>query len=101
MIQLSFIHFIDRKVTFEPVNEMGILFANNQKLAIINQNCRIFQNGRDSKKKFGYNDDDYYNFYFNMKKAEYIKKSKSNIINEEMSFQTKLFNNIVFFFTRR
>ena len=97
LIQLSFIHFIDRKVTFEPVNEMGILFANNQKLAIINQNCRIFQNGRDSKKKFGYNDDDYYNFYFNMKKAEYIKKSKSNIINEEMSFQTKLFNNIIFF----
>ena len=28
LIQLSFFHFIDRKTTFEPINEMNILFTN-------------------------------------------------------------------------
>ena len=96
LIQLSFFHFIDRKTTFEPISEMSILFTNNQSLALLNQNYNYFQNGRDSKKKFGYNEDDYYNLYFNMKKAEYIKKSKNITIDEEMTFQNKLFNIIVF-----
>ena len=97
LIQLSFFHFIDRKTTFEPINEMNILFTNYQSLALLNQNYNnYFQNGRDSKKKFGYNEDDYYNLYFNMKKGEYIKKSKKITIDEEMTFQNKLFNIIVF-----
>ena len=69
----------------------------NQSIALINQNYNnYFQNGRDSKKKFGYNEDDYYSLYFNMKKGEYIKKSKKITIDEEMTFQNRLFNIIVF-----
>ena len=96
LIQLSFFHFIDRKTRFEPISDMNMLFANNQNLALLNQNYIYFQNCRDTKKKFGYNEDDYYNLYFNMKKGEYIKKSKNITIDEEMTYQNKLFNIIVF-----
>ena len=96
LIQLSFFHFIDRKTRFEPISDMNMLFANNQNLALLNQNYIYFQNYRDTKKKFGYNEDDYYNLYFNMKKGEYIKKSKNITIDEEMTYQNKLFNIIVF-----
>ena len=96
LIQLSFFHFIDRKTRFEPISDMNMLFTNNQNLALLNQNYIYFQNCRDTKKKFGYNEDDYYNLYFNMKKGEYIKKSKNITIDEEMTYQNKLFNIIVF-----
>ena len=96
LIQLSFFHFIDRKTRFEPISDMNMLFVNNQNLALLNQNYIYFQNCRDTKKKFGYNEDDYYNIYFNMKKGEYIKKSKNITIDEEMTYQNKLFNTIVF-----
>ena len=96
LIQLSFFHFIDRKTRFEPISDMNMLFAYNQNLALLNQNYIYFQNCRDTKKKFGYNEDDYYNLYFNMKKGEYIKKSKNITIDEEMTYQNKLFNIIVF-----
>ena len=96
LIQLSFFHFIDRKTRFEPISDMNMLFANNQNLALLNQNYIYFQNCRDTKKKFGYNEDDYYNLYFNMKKGEYIKKSKNITFDEEMTYQNKLFNIIVF-----
>ena len=96
LIQLSFFHFIDRQTRFEPISDMNMLFANNQNLALLNQNYIYFQNCRDTKKKFGYNEDDYYNLYFNMKKGEYIKKSKNITIDEEITYQNKLFNIIVF-----
>ena len=96
LIQLSFFHFIDRKTRFEPISDMNMLFTNNQNLALLNQNYIYFQNCRDTKKKFGYNEDDYYNLYFNMKKGEYIKKSKNITFDEEMTYQNKLFNIIVF-----
>ena len=96
LIQLSYIHFFDQKTKFEPINEMNILFSNSKNLAILNQNLMMFQNNQNLKKKFGYNENDYYNIYFAMKKTEYIKKKSANTIVEEKSFENKFFNNILF-----
>ena len=94
LVQLNYINCLDNKTTFETTNEMSVLFSSYHNFSsLLSKN--IFPNYRDNKKQFGYNEDDYYNIYFNIKKAEYIKKKKYNTSNEEVINEKKLLNNIV------
>ena len=95
LIQLYYIHFLDNKTTFETTNEMNVLFTSYQNFSPLSKNIQIFPNYKDTKKQFGYNEDDYYNIYFNIKKAEYIRRKKNNTSNEEIVNEKKLLNNIV------
>ena len=91
IIQLSFIHFLDNKTTFEPTYDMKILFTSYQNYPLFYFNT----NNKDKRKYIGYTENDYYDFYFTMKKAEF-NKTKKNIIKEEIDYENKLLNNIVF-----
>ena len=95
LVQLNYINCLDNKTTFETTNEMNVLFTNYQTFPPLGKNIQIFPTYRENKKQFGYNEDDYYNIYFNIKKAEYIKNKKYNISNEEIINEKKLLNNIV------
>ena len=92
IIQLFFIHFLDNKTTFEPTYDMKILFTSYQNYPLLYFNT----NNKDKKKFMGYNEDDYYDIYFTMKKAEYNMKKKNNIIKDEIDYENKLLNNVVF-----
>ena len=98
LIQLSFIHFLDNKTTFKPKDEMNVSFTINQNYPLLYDNV-CFCNPCFKKRKFypGYNEDDYYNFYFEMIKPEYSAKKKNNKLKEEIEYENKLLNNLVFF----
>ena len=97
LIQLSFFYFLDNKTTFKPIDEMNIAFTSNQNYSFLYDNICIYNTCIKKKKFFsGYNEDDYYNFYFEMKRPEYRIKKK-NIIKEEIDYENKLINNIILF----
>ena len=94
IIQLSFINFLDRRITLEPTSEMNSLFSTDQSYTFLCKNINIFDSN-SSKKILEYNEDDYYNLYFIIKKPEFIKKKSEDEMREEYKCETKLLNNIV------
>ena len=67
------------KTTFEPSYDMKVLFTTYPNYPLLYFNS----NNKDKKKYMGYNEDDYYDLYFTMNKAEFNMRKKNNTTNEE------------------
>ena len=92
LIQLYFIHLMGNKTTFEPSYDMKVLFTTYPNYPLLYFNS----NNKDKKKYMGYNEDDYYDLYFTMNKAEFNMRKKNNTTNEENEYRNKLLNSIIF-----
>ena len=98
IIQLYFIYYIDSECTFTPINDMNILFSNQNNYrdlgSLLYKNIHIISNYNDRKNYLGYTDDDYCRLYFNMKENDfYMFKKNDNA--EQKELEKKLIDNII------
>ena len=98
IVQLYFIYSIDNKSTISPINDMDILFSNQknyQNIAgFLYKNIHIIHNYNDRKNYLGYNEDDYYKFYFNIKESDFSQKRKK-MDEKQIQLEKKLLENII------
>ena len=98
IIQLYFIYVIDNKSTFNPTNDMDILFSNQKNYQNIGgflyKNIQIIPNYNNRKNYIGYNEDDYCKLYFNIKETDF-SRIKKNTNEEQIQLEKKLLENII------
>ena len=98
IIQLYFIYVIDNRSTFNPTNDMDILFSNQKNYQNIGgflyKNIQIIPNYNNRKNYIGYNEDDYCKLYFNIKESDF-SRIKKNTSEEQIQLEKKLLENII------